>query len=199
MIKCNVTICGLINYSAIEKETKEGDKFLAFGVTIPIAGRDGTAAEMQINVTTPGDASTKAEYSTGRRVLINGTLMIRSTEAATYYNLRSNTLEFCSSTELDRVVGSMEFKGKIHDEIANRESKTGRKFQTFSGFSSDKDGEKRGFTWVHFLNPLPIKEDWLSKGKYVEISGDLSINAYKNNINIECRTNDIKEWLLPQK
>ena len=39
MIKCNVTLCGKIFISAQEKTSKDGQKFLSFGVSIPMKGK----------------------------------------------------------------------------------------------------------------------------------------------------------------
>lgn len=39
MIKCNVTACGIIVSSAVEKQNKEGGKFLAFTLVVPIVGQ----------------------------------------------------------------------------------------------------------------------------------------------------------------
>lgn len=47
MIKCNVTACGTISNSAVEKQSKEGTPFISFSITIPIAGSDGSGAELQ--------------------------------------------------------------------------------------------------------------------------------------------------------
>ena len=93
----------------------------------------------------------------------------------------------------------MDFKGKIHDDVKEHHGKSGKTFQTFSGFSSDKDGDNVYFSWVRFLSPTVIDAECFGKGKYVEVSGDFTINIFKGNINLECRTNDIKEWKLPVK
>lgn len=43
MIKCNVTACGTISSSAEEKQSKDGEKFISFGMIVPLLGKDGTA------------------------------------------------------------------------------------------------------------------------------------------------------------
>ena len=166
---------------------------------VPLEGKDGTGAELQIHVSAEGDGGTKSQYSTGRHVLINGNLMVRASERGNYYNLRAENIEFCKSTENYRISGSMNFKGKIHDDVKEHPGKSGKTFQTFSGFSSDKDGDKVYFSWVRFLSPTVIDAECFGKGKYVEVSGDFTINIFKCNINLECRINDIKEWKLPVK
>ena len=50
MIKCNVTACGIIVSSAVEKQNKEGGKFLAFTIIVPIEGKDKSVKELHIGV-----------------------------------------------------------------------------------------------------------------------------------------------------
>lgn len=197
MIKCNVTACGIISNSAVEKQSKEGKAFLSFSITIPIAGSDGSGAELQVFVSAPGDKDTMGQYSTGRRVRVNGTLYIRRIEDRTYYNLRSyGEIEFVKSTEEDALTGSMEFKGKIKGDIVERTNKNGHKFQTFSGVSQDKDGEKIGWLWVRFLTPTPVQQDFFKPEAYVDVKGELCLHVYQSNVNIECRTSNITSWEL---
>ena len=80
MIKCNVTACGIIVSSAVEKQNKEGGKFLAFTLVVPIEGKDNSVKELHIGVTTEGDQTTAVNYSAGRRVTIKGNLYISKVE-----------------------------------------------------------------------------------------------------------------------
>ena len=198
MIKCNVTACGIISNSAVERQSKEGNPFLSFSITIPIAGSDGSGAELQVFVSAPGDKETMGQYSTGRKVKVNGILYIRKLDDHTYYNLRSDGgIEFVKSTEEDALTGSMEFKGKIKGDITERTNKNGHKFQTFSAVSQDKDGEKVGWLWVRFLTPTPVEQPFFRPEAYVAIKGELRLHVYQNNVNIECRTSSIEAWDLP--
>ena len=102
MIKCNVTAGGIISNSAVEKQSKDGKSFISFSITIPIAGSDGSGAELQVFVSAPGNKETAERYSTGRRVRMNGTLYIRRIDDRTYYNLRTDEgIEIIKSTEAD--------------------------------------------------------------------------------------------------
>lgn len=198
MIKCNVTACGIISNSAVEKQSKEGTPFISFSITIPIAGSDGSGAELQVFVSAPGDKDTMGQYSTGRRVKANGTLYIRKADGRTYYNLRSDgEIEIVKSTEADSLTGSMEFKGKIKGDIVERTNKKGNKFQTFSGISQDKEGDKVDWLWVRFLAPTPVKQDFFKPDAYVEVKGELHFHIYQGNVNIGCRTSSIAPWKLP--
>ena len=197
MIKCNVTACGIISNSAVAKQNKEGHSFISFTITIPIAGSDGSGAELQVFVSAPGNKDTVEQYSTGRRVRISGTLYIRRIDDRTYYNLRTDDeIEIVKSTDEDSLKGSIDFKGKIKGEITERTNKHGNKFQTFSGVSQDKDGEKRGWLWVRFLVPKPIQQDFFKPDAYVEVKGELLFHIYQGNVNIECRTSSVEPWEL---
>ena len=63
MIKCNVTACGTISSSAEEKQSKDGEKFISFGMIVPLLGKDGTAKEVWVTVSAPGNKDTVAPYS----------------------------------------------------------------------------------------------------------------------------------------
>lgn len=195
MIKCNVTACGIIVSSAVEKQNKEGGKFLAFTLVVPIEGKDKSVKELHIGVTTEGDQTTAVNYSAGRRVTIKGNLYIRKVEEAVYYNLRSEgAIEQNESSAQDRLEGSMEFRGKIGPKgIECKTSKKGAAFKVFSAFSSDKDGEKRAFTWVSFM-VNPSVECTVEAGNYVEVHGDLLLDVFKNNLQLNCRVNKISPW-----
>lgn len=200
MIKCNVNICGLISQSGIVKQSKENTPFIAFGVVVPIVGKDGSGAELYINVSCTGNSNTVAQYSSGRRVAINGTLYIRKVGEKLFYNLRTDDkVEFCQSDAKDKISGSMEFHGKIKNEIKDGLTKNQKPFQTFSAFSSDKDGENVAFTWVRFYNPHPVKEEWFKQDGYISVQGDLAFDVYKNNIYIECRAGSISEYEFEKK
>ena len=111
MIKCNVTACGIIVSSAVEKQNKEGGKFLAFTIIVPIEGKDRSVKELHIGVTAEGDQTTAANYQAGRRVTVHGNLFIKKVEENLYFNLRSEgAIEQNDSSLPDRLEGTMEFK-----------------------------------------------------------------------------------------
>lgn len=198
MIKCNVTTCGVITSSAEEKTSKEGEKFISFSMMVPFEGKDGTVKEQYISVSAPGNAQSAANYSAGRRVTVSGVLYIRKHDNSTYLNLRTDTnIEINESTTPDRLVGSMEFRGKISKKgIKDFNSKKGKPMQSFSAFSSDKNGENYEFTWVSFINLSPIHEAYLAADKYVEVHGDLQLDVFKGELQLECKVNSVAPWEL---
>ena len=178
MIKCNVTACGTISSSAEEKQSKDGEKFISFGMIVPLLGKDGTAKEVWVTV--------------------SGVMYIRKHDGNIYLNLRTDSnIEVNESTTNDRLEGSMEFRGKVSKKgIKELKDKKGKDFQSFAAFSSDKEGENREFTWVSFVNFSPIHEDYFAAEKYVEVHGDLQLGIFKGELQIECKVKSIAAWDL---
>ena len=201
MIKCNVTTCGNIVSSAVEKTAQDGSKFISYAIVTALQGSDQSVVEVHMNVSAPYNADTIQNYSTGRRVTINGICHPRKYQGVEYYNLRTDKeAEFNESTVPDRLEGSMEFKGKIGKKgIEDRKSKKGKDFQTFSAFSSDKNGENREFTWVNFVVLNPIHADYFAAEKYVEVHGDLRLNVYKGKLQLECNVKSVAAWDVTKK
>lgn len=198
MIKCNVTACGTISSSAEEKQSNTGEKFISFSMVIPFQGKDGSAREQYVSVSASGDKETATSYTTGKKVTVTGVLYIRKHEGNIYFNLRSDgNIEQNESTANDRLEGSMEFKGKIAKKgIKEFKSKKGKDMQSFSAFSSDKEGEKREFTWVNFIVLSPIHTDYFAAEKYVSVVGDLHIDVFKSELQLECKVKQLEAWNL---
>lgn len=198
MIKCNVTVCGNISRSAEEKTSHEGNKFISFPIVIHLQGKDLTVKELYITIAAPGDQTTAAQFSTGRKIKASGILYVRKHDGTTYFNLRTDSvIEICESSVLDCLTGNMEFRGKISkDGVKEMKSKKGKEFQSFSAFSSDIDGDKREFTWVNFFNLTPIHADYFAAGKYVEIHGELQPDVYKNELSLGCKVSSVSPWEL---
>lgn len=198
MIKCNATVCGTINSSAEEKQSNNGEKFISFSMVIALQGKDGTAREQYVSVSAPGDKETAAAYTTGRKVTVTGILYFRKHDGNLYLNLRTDgKIEINDSTVIDRLEGSMEFKGKISNKgIKEFTSKKGKPMQSFSAFSSDKEGDNREFTWVNFIVFTPIHADYFAGEKYVEVNGDLQVDIFKGNLQLECKVKSVAPWEL---
>lgn len=198
MIKCNVTTCGTITSSAEEKTSNDGVKFISFSMVVPLQGKDGSTTERYISVSAPGDASVVANYTAGRKVTVAGVLYIRKRDNNLYFNLRTDSkIEVNESTAADRIEGSMEFKGKIGPKgIKDFKSKKGKDMQSFSAFSSDKNGDNHEFTWVNFINFTPVHEDYFAAEKYVEVHGDLQFDVFKGELQLECRMKSVAAWDL---
>ena len=196
MIKCEVTVCGSISRSAIVKQTKDGQGFVSFGVTIPIPIKDnkGSSTNLDISVTMDGDADTAAKYTTGRRVMILGTLTLRQRGDITYYNLKAEGgVELAKMSDPDSIEGTMSFIGKIGNHgVENKTDSKGNPFMAFSAWSSDRDASNISFIWVRFLYFHSKGETFIAAGNYVHVEGSLQIGAYiskvdsKPKISLDC-------------
>ena len=89
MIKCNLTVCGVITRAAELKEKKEsGEKFISFKIKYPVRDRNGESMDMEISVSMPGDKAQLSLYPVGRRVRVSGILHPKKRRAAMFFNLR---------------------------------------------------------------------------------------------------------------
>ena len=61
MIKCNVTVCGIINRDATTRTNKEGKPFFTFPLQIMVPATDGQEKPVEIDVSKDG----KITFSTG--------------------------------------------------------------------------------------------------------------------------------------
>ena len=202
MIKCDVTLCALIDRQAQVKQGKDGQSFVSFGVKVPVGGRDGAHSDMSVSVSVDGDKGKASVYTTGRRVQVKGTLTPRKKGDNIYFNLRADSVELVKSTEADAIEGDMHFQGKIGKDrngkpaVDNRTDKKGNPFQTFSAYSSEKEGDNREYLWVRFLNFAPNNEDFVKAEAFVEVNGQLQLGVYNNKLDIGCRVKDIRPWII---
>lgn len=188
MIKGNVTVCGTINSSAVEKTSKENEKYLSFSMVVPLQGKDESIAELIIHVSVPMDAKMKSKLTNGRHVLVHGVLHVRKYEGTVFYNVRSDEeVELVKTSEPDSLEGDLEFKGGVGTKgVTEKTSKKGSKYHLFDAWSRDKSGEKDPeYTWVHFIC---FQKDFpaLTPKNYVHVTGKLDIDVFKGNASINC-------------
>ena len=203
MIKCNLTVCGVITRAAELKEKKEsGEKFISFKIKYPVRDRNGESMDMEISVSMPGDKAQLSLYPVGRRVRVSGILHPKKRKDAMFFNLRSEGGDILVPTkEEDSLEGTMEFRGKIGKKgVDSRSGKNGSPYKAFSAYSSDKDGENKEYTWVRFLYFDPKDgEDFLKAEGLVECKGDLRLGVVKGSISLECLLKEVSEWVIPEK
>lgn len=196
MIKGEVTVCGTINSSAVEKKSREGNTFISFTVVVPIQGRDSSVSELQVKVSAPGTVSKAKNYTSGKHVLLDGHLNVRKVYGTVYYNVRCDEdPKFVPMSEADRFTGSLDFSGCITSKgVTVKKSGKGNEYQLFSAWSKDKhnDSDKPDFAYVKFINFHPSKDVPLAAKTYIDVKGDLEINVYQKNAYLECKVSEIK-------
>lgn len=201
MIKCELTLCGVISRSAVLKTSGEGGMFVSFSVTVPIKDHQGNQCQMEFGVSCDGDKGTVSQYVHGRRVKIDGTCYIVKKNDNTYFNLRASKVELVKTTTTDLLEGIMTFRGKIGKAgVEEKTDKKGNTFKVFNAFSSDRNGDNVEFTWCRFLYFSPkAGEDFLCANSYIEVLGDLQLGVYKGRPSLECRVDTVSRWELEKK
>ena len=79
MIKCNVTVCGVIGRDASTRTGKEDKKFLSFPLRVAIQGKDGQSGTVEISVSKDGNEDEAVGYRNGSRVEVTGTMYLKQT------------------------------------------------------------------------------------------------------------------------
>lgn len=196
MIKCNVTVNGVISRAALMRTGKEGKAYISFAVKVNVSSKDReTGKSVEVSVLQEGDSNELAQYSPGTRVEMKGSLTFRKRESNFYFNFHAQSVEFSPVNDQDGIAGSMEFKGTIGKQVDEKTDKKGKQYLIFSAFSTEKDGDVFEYTWVRFIRFASEHEAFLvPKGK-IHINGTLEISIYQDKINLGCRVEEISEWV----
>ncbi|KAB6146908.1 hypothetical protein LDZ77_07510 [Bacteroides xylanisolvens] len=196
MIKCNVTVNGVISRAASVRTGKEGKVYISFAVKVNVSSKDGGSCKaVEVSVLQEGDGNELAQYSSGTRVELKGSLTFRKRESNFYFNFHADSVDFSPANNQDGIAGSMEFKGTVGKQVDEKTDKKGRQYLIFSAFSTEKDGDVFEYTWVRFIRFAPEHEAFLvPKGK-IHIHGTLELSIYQDKINLGCRVEEISEWV----
>ena len=196
MIKCNVTINGVISRAASMRTGKDGKANISFAVKVNVSSKDGDSCKaVEVSVLQESNSNELARYSSGSRVELKGSLTFRKRESNFYLNFHADSVDFSSVNNPDSITGSMEFKGTIGKQVDEKTDKKGRQYLIFSAFSTEKDGDTFEYTWVRFIRFSPEHEAFLiPKGK-IHIHGALEISIYQDKINLGCKVEEISEWI----
>lgn len=195
MIKCNVTINGVISRIASMHTGKDDRSYISFGVKVNVPSKDGDSSKaVEVSVLQECYSNELARYTSGSRVELKGSLTFRKRESNFYFNFYADSVDLSPENHQDDIAGSMEFKGTIGKQVDEKTDKKGRQYQIFSAFSTEKDGETFKYTWVRFIRFSPEHEAFLvPKGK-IHIKGILEISVYQDKINLGCRAEEVSEW-----
>ena len=199
MIRCKVTLAGVVNKTAATREGKDGKPFVSFGVKLPLGDRNGNVMDFEVSVSADTDKIPEGVVSIGKRVEVLGTMYFRKTGDAVFLNLYADSV-VADTTGIDKIEGEMEFKGRTgKKDIQVLTDKRGKKFQTFSAYSKENSGDEAVFTWVHFLNFNPDKAGWLKAQQSIQVSGSLDLKIYNGKIDIGCNVKQIEDWPFDEK
>lgn len=198
MIKCNVTVCGIVAQQAAMRTSKEGKPFLAVPVKVVVPARNGSDKTIEISVRKDGSEADIADYRVGERIEVTGTLTLKQRGDKLYFNLSADDVDFSPKTDEDAVSGEMEFRGKVGKRIDERTDKKGNPYLQFSAHSTEKVGESFESIWVRFIRFDAEREAWLQPGCRVQVKGEVSLSAYNDSLNISCKVAEMSEAVKPE-
>lgn len=123
MIKCNVTVCGLISRDAILRNGKEGKQFVSMTVQTTIQGKDGQGGAVEISVSMDGTQEEAARLRNGMRVKVTGILVPKHRGDKTYFNLSAESIVPAGAGDTDSLQGELTFRGKVGKTVDERTDK----------------------------------------------------------------------------
>lgn len=197
MIKCNVTINGIVSRTASMRTNKEGKSYIGFAVKTTLLAKAGSSKQVEIFVSKDGTAAELPSYVAGQRIELKGVLTFRKREENLYLNFYAESVDFQPQNERDAIEGSIEFRGTVGKQVEEKRDKRGNAYSVFSAFSTEKQEENFAFTWVRFIRFSAEREDWLQPKARICAKGILELSVYLDKINLSCRVEEMTEWVKP--
>lgn len=196
MIKVQATINGVISKSATIHMAGDGKKFIGFPVklTVPGSRNNMPGKELTVSVSKDGDESELSAFAAGTRMEATGTITFRKTDDNLYFNFHADTANLSPESNKDAIEGTLEFKGTVGKGVDEKADKKGRKYVSFSAYSTEKSGDALQFTWVRFIKFDYVKDAFLEPKAKIHATGKLTVSAYNGRIDLDCRLDEIKPW-----
>ncbi len=195
MIKCNVTVCGVISRDAIARSGKEGKQFVTMTIQTAIQGKDGKCGSVEISVSKDGTPEDITHLRNGIRVKVTGTLVPKHRGEKTYFNLSAENIVPAGTDETDSLKGELTFRGKTGKTIDERTDRNGKPFVSFSAFSAEKVNDSFEYLWVRFFCFGKQREAWLQPGTKIEAKGEIDLSVYNGKTDITCRAEEITQYI----
>lgn len=192
MIKCNVTLNGVITQGASLRSGSDGDKYLSFAVKTTIPGKPRNK-DIEVSVSRDGSEDEIPIFTVGSRIEVMGVLTFRKRGDNLYLNLRASSINFNPTSVRNSIEGTMEFTGTIGKYVEEKTDKKGNSYLTFSAFSTEKVGDDFLYTWVRFLRFSAEKEAFLTGKAKINTKGKLELSTYNDTIGISCVISEISE------
>ena len=198
MIKCDVTVCGIVSRGATMRTDKEGRSYTAFALNVVIPARSGINKTIEVSVTKDGGSEEQlADYAVGQRLEVAGTLYFNKQGEELRFNLSASSVNFATTATEDSIKGTMQFRGKTGKSIEENTDKKGNPYTQFSAFSASKVADGFEYVWVRFIQFGKAREPWLQPATHIEASGELELSVYNDNLNIGCKVAELSEYIKP--
>ncbi|MDO5419767.1 MAG: hypothetical protein Q4F50_06875 [Bacteroides sp.] len=193
MIKCNVTVCGVIGYDASVRTNKEGKSFMAFPLRVMVPVSNGQGEKIEISVRKDDGQEEVSAYRNGSRVEVKGTMYLKRRGDKLYFNLFADSI---GATEAaDSVQGEMNFRGKVGQNIEERKDKKDKPYTMFSAFSAEKVDDGFEYQWVRFFCFGKEREEWLQHGVRIEAKGEMTLSVHNGKPDLSCRVEELAPYV----
>lgn len=195
MIKCNVTVCGIISRDASVRTNKEGNPFLSLSLRITIPGREGQNEAIEISVSKNGGADDATAYRNGSYVETAGTLYLKRRGEKLYFNLLADRISPAAPDAADSIKGEMSFRGKVGKNIEQRKDRNDKPYTMFSAFSAEKVEDNFEYQWVRFFCFGSEREAWLQPGVRIEAKGEMNVSVHNGKPDLSCRVEELAQYV----
>ena len=197
MIKCNVTICGVVSKAATCRTTQDGKPYVCFAMNVVIPAKTGINKTVEVSVIKDGTLTEVGNPPVGSRIEVAGILTLKKRGDNLYFNLSATGINPDTTATEDSITGQMEFRGKTGKQIEEKTDKKGKPFLSFSAFSAEKVQDGFEYIWVRFVRFDHEREAWLQPGTKISAKGELDVSVYNDRLNFSCKVSEISEY-IPQ-
>lgn len=197
MIKCNVTVCGVVSKASTCRTNKEGKAFVAFAVNVVIPAKSGINKTIEVSVIKDGTLTEVGNCNVGDRIEVTGVLTPKKRGEALYFNMVATAINFASTANQDSLTGELVFRGKAGKTINEKTTKDGKPYLLFNAFSAEKVQDGFEYLWVRFFMFDIAREAWLQPGARLSAKGALELSVYNDKLDFTCRVSEISEY-VPQ-
>ena len=195
MIKCNVTVCGVIGRDASTRTGKEEKTYLSFPLRVAIQDKDGRRETIEVSVSREGGQEEAAGYRNGSRAEVTGTMYLKRRGEKLYFNLFADQITPSPADTEDAIKGTMSFRGKTGKNIEERKDKNDKPYTVFSAFSTEKVDDGFEYQWVRFFCFDRQREEWLQPGVKVDAKGELAVSVHGGKADISCRVEELAQYV----
>ena len=197
MIRCNVTVCGIVSRVATCRTNKDGQPFVTFAMNVVVPAKSGINKTIEVSVLKDGTLTEVGNIVTGQRIEVAGTLVSKKRGDALYFNMTATGINSDTNATEDSIVGKLEFRGKVGKNIEEKQSKKGEPYLMFSAFSAEKVQDGFEYLWVRFVRFGKEREAWFVSGCKVTVMGEMELSVYNGRLSFSCKVDELAEY-VPQ-
>ena len=197
MIRCYVTVCGVVSRVATCRTNKDGQPFVTFAMNVVVLAKSGINKTIEVSVLKDGTLTEVGNIVTGQRIEVVGTLIPKRHGDALYFNMTATGINCDTGATEDSLVGKLEFRGKVGKSIEEKQSKKGEPCLMFSAFSAEKVQDCFEYIWVRFVRFGKEQEEWLVPGCKVTAKGEVELSVYNDRLSFSCKVYELNEY-VPQ-